>query len=65
MPRAYKLYTETERMTILATAMAEQLSATDVLRRFGVKPVTYYLWRKKSGLKSAHGRRPPCRVAPC
>ena len=58
MPRAYKTYTEAERLLILATAMAEGLSATDVHERFGVRPVTYYSWRQKCGLKSSRGRRP-------
>ena len=58
MPRTYKTYTEAERLTILATAMAEGLSATDVHERFGVRPVTYYSWRKKNGLKSPTGRPP-------
>jgi len=57
VPRAYNAYTLTERLTILATAVAEGLSATEVHQRFGVKPVTYYSWRKKCGLKSSHGRR--------
>jgi transposase-like protein len=57
MPRPYRLYTEAERVAILAAALAEGLSATEVLRRYGVKPVTYYSWRKKSGLKSTRGRR--------
>ena len=57
MPRAYKTYTEAERLAILATAAAEQMSATDVHQRFGVKPVTYYSWRKKCGLKSPRGMR--------
>lgn len=58
MPRPYTLYTEAERLAILATAFAEQLSATHVLERFGVKPVTYYSWRRKRGLKSTQGQRP-------
>ena len=57
LPRPYRTYTQAERLTILATAVAEALSATDVQRRFGVKPITYYSWRRKSGLKSSHGRR--------
>src|ERR1041385_9128731 len=56
VPRAYKLYTEAERLAILAAATAERLSATDVNRRFGVKPVTYYSWRMRAGIKSATGR---------
>ena len=62
MPRAYKTYTEAERLTILATAMAEGLSATDVHERFGVRPVTYYSWRKKNGLKTPTGRPPRAEV---
>jgi transposase-like protein len=62
VPRAYKTYTEVERLTILATAMAEGLSATAVHKRFGVKPVTYYLWRKKAGLRLSTGRRPRIQV---
>src|ERR1051325_8140164 len=62
VPRAYKLYTEPERLAILAAATAERLSATDVNRRFGVKPVTYYSWRMRAGIKSATGR-PPRRQA--
>ena len=62
VPRSYRLYTEPERLTILATAMAEGLSASDVHRRFGVKPVTYYSWRKRCGLKLATGRPPRTEV---
>jgi transposase len=58
VPRAYKTYTEAERLLILSTAMAEGLSATEVHMRFGVRPVTYYSWRKKNGLKSSRGRPP-------
>lgn len=57
MPREYKTYVQAERLSILATAVTEQLSATKVQQRFGVKPVTYYSWRKKNGLKSPRGRR--------
>ncbi len=56
--RDYRTYTEAERRHIVAVAEAEGLSATRVQERFGVKPVTYYLWRKKSGLRSPRGRRP-------
>jgi transposase-like protein len=62
VPRAYKTYTQAERLTILATAMAEGLSATDVHERFGVRPVTYYSWRKKNGLKTPTGRPPRAEV---
>lgn len=56
MPRSYTTYSAAERLTILATAIAEHLSATDVYQRFGVKPVTYYSWRKKHGLRNPTGR---------
>jgi len=58
VPREYRTYTEGQRLLILATAIAEGLSATDVHQRFGVKPVTYYSWRQKAGLKSSRGQRP-------
>ena len=57
MARAYKLYTEAERLHVLTTASPEHLSATDVLERFGVKPITYNSWRKENGLKGLRGRR--------
>ncbi len=50
--------TATQRAKILATAQKEGLTAPEVQKRFGVKPVTYYSWRKKSGLKGPRGRRP-------
>jgi transposase-like protein len=40
-------YTARKRAEILAAADKEGLSATDVQRRFGVIPVTYYTWRKR------------------
>lgn len=58
VPRAYKLYTDAERRVILATGLRERPSATAIHRRFGVKPVTYYSWRMKAGIKSTRGRRP-------
>ncbi|MCC6350211.1 MAG: hypothetical protein IT347_11555 [Candidatus Eisenbacteria bacterium] len=47
-----------ERQRILATAEREGLTALQVQKRFGVKPVTYYSWRKKVGLKGRRGRKP-------
>lgn len=47
-----------ERQRILATAEREGLTALQVQKRFGVKPVTYYSWRKKLGLKGPRGRKP-------
>jgi transposase-like protein len=52
--RARKQYTEAERKNILAAATQGNMTATDVQKKFGVRPVTYYSWRKKSG---AAGRR--------
>lgn len=47
-----------EQARIVATANREGLTAPQVQKRFGVKPVTYYSWRKKLGLKGPRGRRP-------
>lgn len=58
MPRAYRTYSTSERQHILAAAVAEGLSAKDVQRRFGVNPHTYYVWRRRSGLRGPRGRRP-------
>jgi len=52
--RKRKTYTATQRTTILAAANREGLTATQVQRKFGVTPVTYYSWRKKVG---ASGRK--------
>src|SRR5262249_6358054 len=43
-----KRYTKQQRAKIIATADKEDLTATDVQKRFGVIPVTYYAWRKKA-----------------
>ena len=53
-----KRYTAKKKAAILATAAKEKLTAIEVQKRFGVKPVTYYSWRKKPGGTSATwGRR--------
>lgn len=52
--RKRKKYTSEQRDTILAAAQKDGLTALDVQKKFGVAPVTYYSWRKKSG---AAGRR--------
>lgn len=58
--RARKRYSAKKKATILATAAKENLTATEVQKRFGVKPVTYYSWRKKSpgapATRSSRGR---------
>ena len=52
--RKRKKYTPAQRTTILAAAQKGGLTAAQVQRKFGVTPVTYYSWRKKTG---AAGRR--------
>jgi transposase-like protein len=56
--RERKTYTEAQRKQILATALADKLTAEQVKRKFGVKHVTYYSWRKKAGIKGPRGRKP-------
>jgi transposase-like protein len=52
-------YSNAQRTKILAAAQAGSLTATQVQKRFGVTPVTYYSWRKKAKLPpAARGRRP-------
>ena|SRR5438874_2087144 len=48
-------YTSAQRTAILATARKESLTALQVQRKFGVTPVTYYSWRKKTGLTRQRG----------
>lgn len=57
-PKKRKFSTPAERAKILAAADREGLTALQVQKRFGVKPVTYYSWRKKAGLKGPRGRKP-------
>lgn len=53
-------YTDTQRREILQAAQREKLTAAQVQERFGVTPVTYYSWRKKSGAARTGRRgRPP------
>ena len=42
---------------MLAAAKAEKLTAAQVQKKFGVTPVTYYSWRKKSGVTRKRGTR--------
>ena len=56
--RERKTYTEAQRKQILATAISEKLTAEQVMKKFGVKHVTYYSWRKKAGIKGPRGRKP-------
>ena len=48
-------YTPAQRALVLAAAQKEGLTATQVRRRFGVTPVTYYSWRKKTGVAARRG----------
>jgi transposase-like protein len=50
-------YTDQQRSEILQTAQREKLTAGQVQERFGVTPVTYYSWRKKSGAAAGGARR--------
>lgn len=57
--RTRKRYTAAKRAEILAAANKDGLTAAQVQKRFGVTPVTYYSWRKKSGAPAGRrGRRP-------
>ena len=60
MPKARRkrmTYTEGQRRTILLAAQKDGLTAIQVQKRFGVKPITYYSWRKKRGVAARRGRR--------
>jgi transposase-like protein len=50
-------YTPEQRAKVLAAAKAEKLTAAQVQKKFGVTPVTYYSWRKKSGVTHKRGTR--------
>lgn len=53
-------YSDAERTQILSAAQQEGLTALEIQKRFGVTPVTYYSWRKKSGAARTGRRgRPP------
>ena len=53
--RKRQTYTVGQRSAILAAARKGGLTALQVKRKFGVTPVTYYSWRKKSGLTRRRG----------
>lgn len=55
--RTRKRYTDEQKRTILAAAQKDGLTAMQVQKKFGVKPITYYSWRKKSGAASRRGRK--------
>lgn len=50
-------YTPEQREKVLAAAKAEKLTAAQIQKKFGVTPVTYYSWRKKSGITRKRGTR--------
>lgn len=54
--RSRKTYTLQQRTSILDTARKEGLTAKQVKAKFGVTPVTYYSWRKKTGASGRRGR---------
>jgi transposase-like protein len=56
-------YTPEQREKILAAAKAEKLTAAQVKKKFGVTPVTYYSWRKKSGITRKRRTRRGTRTA--
>jgi transposase-like protein len=43
-------YSNQKRTMVLQAAQKEGLTATEVQKRFGVTPVTYYSWRRKYGV---------------
>ena len=51
-------YSDEQRTQILTTAKRDGLTATQVQKKFGVTPVTYYSWRKKTGVAARRGRGP-------
>src|SRR6266850_1295931 len=53
-----QVYTPQQRAEILAAASRHSYTAAQVKRKFGVTPVTYYLWRKKSGATRRRGASP-------
>jgi len=60
-------YSASQRKAILAAAVKHKLTAGQVQKRFGVKPVTYYSWRKKTGIarpKARKGMRGIVRATP-
>ena len=54
--RKRSTYTPAQRASILAAAQSEGLTAAQVNKKFGVTPVTYYSWRKKTVASARRGR---------
>jgi transposase-like protein len=61
--RKRKRYTAAQRTEVLTAATRDGLTAAQVEKKFGVAPVTYYSWRKKSGVAGRRGRRRATPVA--
>ncbi|HTO91935.1 MAG TPA: transposase [Candidatus Sulfotelmatobacter sp.] len=53
--RSRTRYTQEQKRSILAAAVKERLTALQVQKKFGVRPVTYYSWRKKTGAARRRG----------
>jgi transposase-like protein len=53
--RKRTLYSDQKRSAVLEAAQKEGLTATEVEKRFGVTPVTYYSWRRKYGVGGRRG----------
>ena len=49
-------YSDSQRKQILESAIRDRLTAVQVQKKFGVTPVTYYSWRKKTGIAGRRGR---------
>ncbi len=62
--RARARVTDTRRQEILQIAAREGLTGAQVAKRFGISQVTYYLWRKKAGLKGRARRGRASGAAP-
>lgn len=56
-------YSDEQRAEILATATRDNLTALQVKKKFGVTPVTYYSWRKKTGAVRRRGGKTTVGVA--
>jgi transposase-like protein len=50
-------YSPAERQRILAAARRAKLTGAQVAKRFGISPITYYVWKKKGGAEPRRKRR--------
>lgn len=51
-----RTFTPEQRVKILSEAKALKLTGAEVAKKHGISTVTYYLWRKKSGVSKPHAR---------